>query len=288
MRTLAAALLIATLCWAGGQAQAADAAGTDTSVVVADSHGPRDWWADKSPQEKKVVATNVAVAGFIAAWGFAYWDYGSQAPHAKREGWFAPDTKEGGADKGGHLYAGYVMGRAFSGLFRGYGYDPAKVARAGALSSLAATSFMEIGDSFSAYGFSYEDMVMNVAGAGTAWLLAARPSLGRKFAMRGEYDPFATSGGDILTDYDNWRYYATVKLDGFERMPRPLRWIELHAGYCARGYSDADPANDRRYTFVGIGISLPKLAQALGWQRTATFLDYYQPPGTVARDDRQH
>ncbi|MDO9174377.1 MAG: DUF2279 domain-containing protein [Actinomycetota bacterium] len=258
--------------------------GSATTPAVRD--GARGWWATRTPDEK-VLATNLGVIGFISGWGLVYWDYGTRKPRAESEGWFAQNTTEGGADKTGHLYTGYVLGRGFSGLFRRYGYDERKVARAGAISSLVATTWMEVGDSFSAYGFSHEDMAMNAAGAGAAWLLAANPSLDAKFALRGEFDPFTGATGDLLTDYEVWRYYATVKLDGFARMPQPLRWIELHAGYYARGYHDADPANNRRYTFVGVGLSLTKMARALGWQRTATFLDYYQPPGTVARNDDQ-
>lgn len=294
-RCLSCSLLLLTgvlLLVPGGALRAADRAGPvaaasagDSALWAAPRSQVRDWWTEKSPDEK-VVATNLAVAGFITAWGLAFWDYGSQSAHGGSEEWFGQNTGEGGADKAGHLYTGYVLGRAFSGLFRRYGYDEARVARAGALGSLAATTYMEIGDSFSPYGFSREDMAMNIVGAGAGWLFEANPALAARFALRGEYDPFGGGSSDVLTDYDNWRYLVTVKLDGFNHMPKPLRWIEVHAGYYARNYGDADPANDQRHSFVGVGISLPKLAAALGWRRTATFLDYYQPPGTVARDDR--
>lgn len=235
--------------------------------------------------DHRVLATNLAVLGFIAAWGAVNWDYGDNPWQTTDEGWFGQSTTEGGADKAGHLYTGYVLGRSFTGLFRRYGYDADKAARAGAASSLAAMTFMEFGDGFSPYGFSAQDEAMNVAGAGLAWLLAANPGLDRRIALRGEYRVHADHAGDFFTDYERWRYYAVLKLDGFERMPRALRWLELHAGYFARGYANQDPADDRRDTFVGVGVSLTKLAREQGWRRTGVFLDYFQPPDTVWRHD---
>lgn len=235
---------------------------------------------------RKVVLLNAGVAAFITAWGATNWEYGERAWHTEDEGWFGQDTDEGGADKAGHLYTGYVLARSLTGAFRHFGYDHHHAARVGALSSLAAMTFMEVGDGYSPYGYSWEDTAMNVAGAGLGWLLAENPSLDRKLALRGEYRFHADHTGDLLTDYERWRYYAALKLDGFEAMPEPLRWLEIHAGFFSRGYGDNLPGNERRETFVGVGLSLTKLARELGWGRTSVFLDYFQPDNTVLRKDR--
>lgn len=276
-RNLALAVLLLSLC-----AARPTLAGND------DRHGNAvaDRWATLGP-DQKVLATDLAIIGFIGAWGAANWEYGDNRWRTTDEGWFERDTREGGADKAGHLYSSYVLGRALSGLFRGYGFDQHAAAQHGALSSLAAMTFMEFGDGFSPYGFSREDQAMNLAGAGLAWLLAENPSLDRKIALRGEYRLHAEHTGDLLTDYDRWRFCLTLKPDGFTGMPNPLRWIELHAGYYARGFHDTDPANDRRVPFVGIGLSLTRLARELGWQRSANFLNHFQPPDTVLRDDTE-
>lgn len=283
---IAAALLVTTLSAAGGPARAADVLDrADATLATADRGGLRGWLVEGDPGNQ-MLATNIALAGFIAAWGVANWDYGSNDWHTTTEGWFAQQSDEGGADKAGHLYTTYALGRSLTGLFRHYGYDNRSAGWVGAASSLAAMTFMEFGDGFSPYGFSAEDEAMNIAGAGLAWLLAANPALDDKFALRGEYRLHGEHAQDFFTDYDRWRYYATLKLDGFAYTPRALRWVELHTGYYTRGYADTDPTNDRRYYFFGVGLSVAKLARAAGWQRTANFLNYYQPPGTVARDDR--
>lgn len=237
--------------------------------------------------QHKVLLTNLAIAGFIGAWGAANWDYGDNGWQVADEGWFGQQTDEGGADKAGHLYTGYVLARSLSGLYRHYGLAGQDARDAGALSALGAMTFMEFGDGFSPYGWSNEDAAMNVAGTALGWWLAGHPALDRRFALRGEYRFHAEHAQDVLTDYERWRYYATLKLDGFDAMPEPLRWVELHAGWYARGYADADPANDRRLAFVGIGLSLPKLARAVRLPRTAVFLDYFQPPGTVLIDEHR-
>lgn len=241
--------------------------------------------ADGPSPRQKALATELAVIGFIGAWGAANWDYGGNGWQTEEEGWFDRNTREGGADKAGHVYTGYVIGRSLAGLFAGYGYDKRDAARLGALGSLGVMTFMEMGDGFSPYGFSWEDQAMNLAGAGLAWLLADNPALARRVALRGEYRVHGAHTGDVLTDYDRWRYYLTLKLDGFEHLPPALRWLELHAGYYARGYADGNPLNNERTAFIGAGISLTKLARALGHPRTAVFLDYFQPPDTTARAD---
>lgn len=241
-------------------------------------------WDALSPRQKMLLTDTAAVAA-ITAWGFASWDYGSTEWHTGNEGWFAADTKEGGADKFGHFYSSYVLGRALDGLFHRYGYEDSASATAGALSSLGVMTLMEVGDGFSPYGFAPEDQAMNVAGAGMAWLLATHPQLDRRFAVRAEYRINSQAGGDVFTDYERWRYFLTLKLDGFDAVPEPLRWLELHAGYFARGYADENPDNDRRYAFIGMSLSLTRLARDSGYRRTATLLDYFQPPGTVLHDD---
>lgn len=248
------------------------------------AEGAQEYWASLTPTQK-VIATDIGAAAFITAWGFGTWDYGSTDWHTQNEGWFGADTKEGGADKAGHLYSAYALGRGLTALFRDYGYDRDKAVFAGTASSLGAMTLMEIGDGYSPYGLAPEDEAMNLAGAGIAWLLETHPSLDRKLALRAEYRVNRNAPGDVITDYERWRYYLTIKLDGFDAMPKPLRWIELHAGYFARGYADANPSNNRRATFVGVGLSLTRLARESGWTRTGTLLNYFQPPDTVLRED---
>lgn len=101
----------------------------------------------------------------ITTWGVINWDYGARTPNSTSEGWFEYDTDSGGADKAGHFYTSYVMATALPDLYRDWGVSDAEASRRGLYSSLIINGVMEIGDSFSEYGFSWEDMVANGVGA---------------------------------------------------------------------------------------------------------------------------
>lgn len=220
--------------------------------------------------------------GVVLAWGLAHWEYGEQPLHARSEGWFGRDTPEGGADKLGHLYTGYVVARSLAALYRDWGLDPGTAARQGALSSLLLTSVMELGDGFSPYGVSGEDAVMNLAGAWAGLELARHEAWRERVDLRVEYR-FNRDAGDITTDYEHARYLVALKPAGFRAWrDTPLRWLELQAGYYARGY-DTPQAQRRRTAYAGLGLNLPLVLRHAGLERVATFLQFYQPPGSSLR-----
>lgn len=235
----------------------------------------------------RIVQTRWIGAGVIVAWGLAQWDYGEKDLHFRSEGWFGADTKEGGADKAGHLYTAYLMTRAFDGLYRHWGSSDAEAAREAAVSSLLLTSLIELGDGFSPYGISGEDMAMNVAGTAAGYWLARDAVWRERLDLRVEYR-FNRAAGDISTDYENGRYLLALKPAGFTALAdTPLQWLEVHAGYYARGYSEPDKT-PRRVSYLGFGINLSRLLRRHDWPRTATMLQYYQPPGTTLRAEHEH
>ncbi|MGD8810045.1 MAG: DUF2279 domain-containing protein, partial [Gammaproteobacteria bacterium] len=134
------------------------------------------------------------------------------------------------------------------------------------------------------FGFSYEDALMNVAGAGAAYLLGRYPDLARKIDLRFEYTPkrFSDLTNDFLTNYDNQRYLVALKLDGFDMFHDSyLSYLELHAGYYTRGYEEWDPGepdNRRRHLYFGVGFNVSKLVQ--NFVDVAVF-DYVQVPYTT-------
>lgn len=238
------------------------------------------------PKEKKLLYTNLALAGGITAWGFAFWDYGDHSPYVDSEQWFGRNTKEGGMDKLGHAYLSYVFTHGFASLYERWGYESGKAARYGALSALGVQTFMEIGDSISRYGLSYEDLIMNLAGTGIGYTTLRYPELSRKLDFRIEFTP-SFEKADVFTEYEEQKYLLALKLDGFDTLERsPLRYLELHLGYYARGYSDPPPAPRERNLYVGIALNLSKLFRKHGWTKTATVLRYYQPPYTSLQFDK--
>lgn len=229
-------------------------------------------------KEKKVLFTNAAGLTAITAWGIANWDYFSTTPSAKNEGWFSSNTKEGGADKLGHFYASYALSHFLAHTYEHWGYPREKGLRLGAISSFAMMNWMELGDSFSDYGFSYEDFTMNALGCAAAYFIGSRPELAKKIDFRIEYRPkFDTV--DVFTDYDNIKFLAAVKLGGFDQITHPvLQYVELHLGYYAGGFSGNAAASRKLY--VGIGINLSKILHGFSLKTLSTLTRFIQIPYT--------
>jgi hypothetical protein len=250
----------------------------DTTAAVS----PDDTPAEPFDAQQKVALSRLAGVGAILGWGLLQWEYGEQPLNANAEGWFQRDTPEGGADKLGHLYTGYVLGRAFGSLYRDWGIAPDRAATQAAVTSLLITGTMELGDGFSPYGISWEDMVMNTAGAWAGQALLRNETWRERLDLRVEYR-FNADTSDPSTDYEHSRYLVALKLAGFAPLrDTPLQWLELHGGYYVRGYDDP-LAPDERTTYVGLGVNFSRLLRQGGFDRTATVLQFYQPPETTWR-----
>ncbi len=230
-------------------------------------------------KEQKVTAVNVGGMAFITAWGIAKWDYFDRKPHAQSEGFFGQNTDEGGADKMGHLWSTYALSDGLASLYEDWGYDHEHAVINGALSSFAMMGFMELGDSFSHYGFSYEDMIMNTTGAATSYLMYKFPELDKKIDLRWEYKPDFKET-DFFTDYQNSKYLIALQLDGFDSLNNtPLQYFELQAGYYVRGFDNHDP-NRERNLYLGIGLDVGKILTSFGCGSFCSIFHYYQTPYT--------
>ena len=232
------------------------------------------------PKERKVLYVNIGMASAITLWGVANWDYFQNAPTTGSEGWFGRDTDSGGADKIGHAYTGYIYTHAFASAYQAWGYEHEVAGIYGSLSSFGVQTIMEVGDSFSNFGFSYEDFIINAAGTAMGYLSWRYPKINDKLDFRAEYKP-AFDKVDFTTDYEHFKYFLALKLNGFEQFHSgPLSYLELHLGYFTRGYTDQDPDNNERNLYVGIGINLSNIFRQRGYKKVSTFLNYYQVPYT--------
>jgi uncharacterized protein YfiM (DUF2279 family) len=246
----------------------------DSPALDDDSRPPT-----KTERRTRFLQTTLTGVGVVTVWGVLQWDYFSQTPNAQSEGWFGRDTENGGADKLGHMYTTYVLSHGLSALYRHWNFKQEDAALYGALSSFTIMGYMELGDSFSDFGFSYEDMIANTAGAVLGYVLYKYDNLSDKLDFRWQpgFEPNKT---DFSTDYENSKFLLALKLNGFDWAKQtPWRHVEFHLGYYTRGFAEQEIDRERKI-YVGIGINLTDLFRRHGWKKTATFLRYVQIPYT--------
>jgi len=235
------------------------------------------------PRETKFRNLNLLAAGTVITWGVINWDYFQESPQSNNEDWFDQKTDEGGADKLGHLYTTYALSHLYSLIYRDWDYPEERAMRLGAFSAMGTMAIMELGDSFSDYGFSYEDMLMNCVGAATGYWFGTHPEWQQRVDLRLEYAPSLSDfETDVITDYEHHKYLLALKANGFDLLrDSPLRYFELHLGYYTRGYDgyNSSLTNDDRVrtVYVGLGLNVGKVIESV-WE--TRIFNYLQLPYT--------
>ena len=233
------------------------------------------------------------LAAGITALGFANWNWGSSGFRFSSEGWFGRDTSSFGSDKLGHAYSTYVMTEFLGAAIRGNSDRPKGAQISAAAISMALMTYVEVFDGFSDdHGFSWEDMAANTAGAALSVLRHTVPGLNDKLDFRLEYIPSGNVGWRPITDYSGQRYLFALKLAGFKPFERgPLRFVELHGGYYARGFTEKEKlagVAPKRALFFGVGFNLQQLISRKRGEKgpvhraARSVLEYVQVPYTAA------
>lgn len=223
--------------------------------------------------------------------------------HFSSEGWFAEDSPNGGADKLGHFYSSYLSTRLMAETFEWAGHDPYSAARLAGWTSAAVMFGVEVMDGFTLeYGFSKEDLVMNLGGVGLATLFQLNPELDEKFDLRFMYwrsdDADKLGENDPVSDYSGQTYLLITKATGFSALRNKplLRYLEFAVGYGSRGYQPnpgqfAEPFPKERNIYLGLSLNLAELLNTTLFRNNATpsttqkvvntTLEYLQMPGTA-------
>ncbi|MGQ0485979.1 MAG: DUF2279 domain-containing protein [Hyphomicrobiales bacterium] len=204
------------------------------------------------------------VFAYTSYLGIVNWKWGSATFRFNDEGWFGLDTGSLGTDKLGHAYITYLMSDYFTQAIAHNSDDPRGAALTGATLGMGIQTYVEFFDGFSGdHGFSYEDMVMNGLGAAFSVIRSTVPSAAEKIDFRMEYLPSGNKSFSPISDYSGQKFLLALKLSGFEAFEdTPLRFVELHAGYYARGFTPAEEKRGepaRREPYIGIGLNLQEL-----------------------------
>ena len=215
--------------------------------------------------------------------------------HFQDEGWFGKDTTNLGVDKLTHAFNSYLLTELLTArIERKAGPVPGAAVTAAALAS-GLMIYSELWDAHKvSSGFSPQDVLFNTGGAALSILRHTVPGLKQKLDFRLLLIP----NSDIITlkgkrHYEQQRFMFALKLAGFDSMAQsPARFVELHAGYRASGFTNEDRARGaplRRRIFVGVGVNLkdlffPNPRSILG-RAARTTLDYIQIPYTAVHID---
>jgi len=251
----------------------------------------------------------VAVPTIVVAFGSSAWDWGKNGIKFGfgNEDWFDKNSYSGGADKVGHMTSLYMEKRLATWLALQAGHDMKTAQRYGLYTAGFIGIALEVGDGFSKYKFSTEDLLMDSVGILFAWALDEYPYLDELVGLRFEWWPsheYRDSRNqektDVTSDYSGQKIYLSLKTAGvpYLREHSWSRYLSLDLGFHTRGYEpDLTPEdkNDnirRRYVSYGIGLNLSTLLfdsypDSMAARTTSSIIKYWTPPGVSAASKRQ-
>jgi hypothetical protein len=224
----------------------------------------RPYTADIARQHVGSLSLEIAALAAVGiAVGIDQWGWGKTSFHVTKEGWFGRNTTYGGIDKFGHAWSAHVMSDYITWRLRSMGYNGYESSVTAAFLTGIAFVGVELGDGFSRYGASYEDIIASGTGIAFSFLRNTVPGLHDKVDFRMQYMPTGHGDSLALGDYDGKKFLLAWKLGGFETFKDgPLRYLEIHTGYYSRGYGDpTHPGSvpQTRTAYVGLGLNLSEL-----------------------------
>jgi hypothetical protein len=190
---------------------------------------------------------------------------GTRSFHFQNEGWFGKGTTNLGVDKLTHAFNSYMLAELLNWRIS---EKTGNAHGSAATAAVLASGLMIYSELFDAHkktsGFSVQDVVSNTAGAAFSTLRNTVPGLKEKLDFRLLLMP----NSDVFTfkgkrHYEQQRYLLALQLAGFDDLREsPLRFVELHAGYRATGFTGAQQQRGerlRRSLFVGVGLNLNEI-----------------------------
>ncbi len=232
----------------------------------------------------------------FVAYGAAFWDWGNfSGMRFRDEGWFGGDTYAGGTDKVAHMYSHYLVTRMSYYYYRRSGFTQKEALTRSFIMASSIGLLIEVGDSISHYGFSYQDLISDLVGIGLGTLLNSNAYLNELIGFQIRWWPNNNDPehkghkfNDPIDDYNNQKYILNFRMAAIPYLNEvyPLRYVNLDLGYYSRGFVDsAKGAEVKRELFVGLSLNVDQLLRDIFPHSTVakgvgTFSQYYQIPGT--------
>jgi Predicted periplasmic lipoprotein (DUF2279) len=199
-----------------------------------------------------------------------------QSFHWTNEGFFGRDTYAGGADKASHFVDYAIVTKELANLYGVIGFSRRDSILMG-LGVATLTGFVfEIGDGTNIYGFSWEDLTMDVLGAGTAALISALElddvvGFRHGFLLPPPSHDVCCAVDGKGRDYSNEIYTADLHIAGLARRlgvkVGPLRYLFLSLTYGTKGYPHGLDERRERQLGIEIGLNFGIILTDLGVRR---------------------
>jgi hypothetical protein len=199
-------------------------------------------------------------------------NYGSQAFHFYSEHWYGPNTYAGGADKTSHFIISASLARELALLYDGWGHTREQsIALAFGVTVLSGF-LVEVGDGFSPYGFSWEDLTSDILGATTGLVLTKyglNDLIGLRVGKVPTHVPAPEADEYLGSGYSTEIYSADLKISGLARRmrfdPGIARFLLTSVTYQTKGYGYVPPIPDRqRLVGFELGLNIPEILSAAG------------------------
>lgn len=241
---------------------------------------------------------NFGVPLVFAAYGAIFWDWGKISGFSFRdEGWFSKDTYAGGTDKLAHFYSHYTLDRISYYMYRQSGLSRSDALKHSLILATSVGLLIEVGDGISHYGFSFNDLISDMAGIGLGHLLNYDAYLDELIGLQlwWWHDDTATGQHkrgqklrDPVDDYNNQKYVLNFRMAAIPilRDFSPTRYLNIDVGYFSRGFKDSPvDAQLQKTLYTGLSINVSQVLRDLfpnsdSGYAVSTFSRFYQFPYT--------
>jgi uncharacterized protein YfiM (DUF2279 family) len=220
-----------------------------------------------------LTATAVSAGAIVGGAINAFLDTPHQSFRFTNEGWFGERTFAGGADKASHFVDYSILSKELTKLYDKMGFSKRDSILLGFGVSVTAGLMNEIGDGINPYGFSWEDLTMDVLGAGASAVIAAAELEDLIGFRHGILLPAAGNTYCCVEprkgrDYANEIYTADLQLLGVGRRLDwnigPLRYLMVSATYGVKGYPGGAIEPRERQVGLEIGLNFKVILDDLG------------------------
>jgi hypothetical protein len=227
-------------------------------------------------QPQKLLAALLSVGVLAGAAANSFIESPHQSFHVTHEGFFGQDTYAGGGDKASHFVDFSIVAKELANGYDRLGFSRRTSLLMGFGVSTLAGLVIELGDGITFYGFSYEDLMMDTLGAGTATVVAAARlddliGFRRGFLLPPSGNATCCKVPGKGRDYSNEIQTADLKIAGLARrldLPvGPLRYLLFSVTYGTKSYPSGLPELRERQVGFEIGLNLAIILDDLGVRR---------------------